>query len=154
MEFDDMDRFFADMASRAENVSPALEKAAGDIGVSIGEAMNSRESPFGEAWAQIKESTQRINRASSGISRASSGRLRASLRAELGADMSIDIKSSLPYANAQNFGNPNNRLFGGAVKPIPARPFSPISPDGRIPDSLREKIDRYLFEHIFGEDSE
>ena len=39
--------------------------------------------------------------------------------------------SNVVYAAAQNFGNLANRVFGRAPGPIPARPFLPVSADGR-----------------------
>lgn len=36
------------------------------------------------------------------------------------------------YAAAQQFGNPNNRMFGKARAPIPARAMLPIRPGGKV----------------------
>lgn len=46
------------------------------------------------------------------------------------------------YAAVQQFGNPNNRLFGKARAPIPPRAMLPLRPNGRLdmPERLKSEI--------------
>ena len=58
------------------------------------------------------------------------GRLRRSLFARGEAKAVAFGASKVAYARAQHFGNPDNRMFGGAAAPIPARPFLPVERAG------------------------
>lgn len=72
------------------------------------------------------------------------GRLRASITTEVGAT-SIAFGTNVVYAAAQNFGYPENKMFGGEVAPIPARQYLPISADGTTlepEDFWREQFQR------------
>lgn len=55
-----------------------------------------------------------------------------------------------PYAAAQQFGNPRNRMFGKAPAPIPARAMLPLRPGGRfdMPPRLLAEIRAELLEAI------
>lgn len=59
------------------------------------------------------------------------GRLRRSIFAKASGRSAVVFGAAkLPYARAQTWGNPANRMFGGAPAPIPARPFLPVNADG------------------------
>jgi phage gpG-like protein len=70
------------------------------------------------------------------------GSLSYTISYEAGASY-LDIFSPKNYSAVQQFGNPNNRMFGGALAPIPARPFLGLSSEdkGLIEHHARSYLD-------------
>lgn len=56
-------------------------------------------------------------------------------------DTTVEVSADAVYAAAQQFGNPDNRMFGKAPAPIPPRPFFPIDATGNadLPDAWRDE---------------
>jgi phage gpG-like protein len=147
-EFDDLDTWVSDveaMKARAGDPSPVLRAIADEMKEEAQEAFTERVSPLGASWAPTKPSTRAIRGG------ASTGRLKASLAASV-VQGAAELASSLPYAGMQNDGNPSNRLFGHSVKPIPARPFSPIDANGNTTEEIDRLLEESLFDFIFDEE--
>lgn len=88
--------------------------------------------PWGNGWAAHSDVTLLLRRRAKnpsvqkliGKTRA----LYASIRGESDEDsasVTAGDNGSEPYADVQQYGNPNNKMFGKAPAPIPARPFFP-----------------------------
>lgn len=79
------------------------------------------------------------------------GRLMNSITHQADSD-GVDVFTDVEYAAAQQFGNPNNRMFGKAPAPIPARRFFMIDEAGQADiqqaeiDEITDIMGRYLAE--------
>lgn len=87
--------------------------------------------PWGRAWQQLNTSTvdirTRRGNASTEIlldSYTLYGSIDAQATDEYGE---VEFDGTDDYAWVQQFGNPVNKVFGGASAPIPARPFLPLT---------------------------
>lgn len=58
------------------------------------------------------------------------GRMRRSLHADVVGN-TIRFGTNVVQGTTQFYGNPNNKMFGKARAPIPARPFMPVTPNGQ-----------------------
>lgn len=150
------------LKDRAENLKPLFD----DIGEHLAETTKMRfatsTAPDGTRWAPntpatylgylsaFKTSFSKSGRISAkGQARASNkrpligetGLLAYTISYDAGSN-SVDIFSPLIYSAVQQFGNPNNRYFGGALAPIPARPYLGLSDDDR--GAIIEKVAGYL----------
>lgn len=144
--FEELEALFAAMESRAANPEPVLEEIGSKMLSEAREAFEDRASPNGSRWPSLSLATAAIGKRGTGA-------LKNSLRVAQDG-LSLSLASPLPYAAAQNFGNPNNKLFGSSKRaPIPARPFSPVEEE-KVPDSVRAAIGK-VFGYIFeGNESE
>lgn len=118
------------IAERLADMRPIMEVLAADVRTLMDDSFNQLRSPTGEPWRHLSEATESINpRRRGGRPENDTGRLRGSMTAQ--ADQhGVLFGSNTLYAAAQNFGNPNNRLFGGKLAPVPARPFLPVNANG------------------------
>jgi phage gpG-like protein len=143
-EFEDFEEIIQKAIDRTEDLTPAMETISHRMEEEMKKAIDSRVSPSGEAWEPIKPSTREIRRTTN----RGSGRLKGSIRGEAERN-AANSSANTAYAEVQNSGNPNNRLFGtNNVKPIPARPFSVIGRDGNLPPVLEEEFAKIVLDYI------
>jgi len=87
--------------------------------------------PEGASWAPHRPSTLKLRERRGSPSRAllvDSGSLYNSIRTESGDDTAtVTVGGAGMFAVVHQQGNPANRMFGGPLAPIPARPFVPDS---------------------------
>lgn len=130
---DEAQRALEEMRARLANLTPVMQVAVADTVALIDDSFDSQSSPGGAPWAPLKATTiaRRRKGGGSGSPRAlvDTGRLRQSITGQAGAT-GFRFGSNVAYAGAQQLGNPNNRFFGRARAPIPARPFMPIEKQG------------------------
>lgn len=119
------------LASRADNLRPALMEIGEDIAESTKERFREGRSPEGTAWAANSSATVAIYSglfSSPGAKKPLVGetrRLSSEISWQVTGD-AVEIGSSLPYANMQQFGGTKAQwphLWGD----IPARPFLGLS---------------------------
>lgn len=93
---------------------------------------STKKDPDGKKWPEYKQSTINFNKRR-GVSNNRSNmlyrskNLHDSISHEVNSQLILNLGSDLPYARAQNFGNPRNKFFGKARAPIPKREFLGIS---------------------------
>jgi len=133
------------IADRMRDMTPVLRAIGARMRSSTLQRFNDARDPDGAAWAAMSDATKSLRRkgrrAGEPQRLLDTGRLRRSIT--FGASSNaIAFGSNLIYAAAQQFGNPDNKMFGGKSAPIPARRYLPLSADGRrlAPDHLRETI--------------
>lgn len=114
----------------------------------IDDAFESVRSPLGGGWRPLTETTKQINpRRDGGTPLLDTGRLRGSITTSVAAG-GMRFGTNVIYAATQQFGRSDNKVFGKYPGPIPARPFLPITQDGRqlAPDSFWDR-QRRMIEH-------
>lgn len=116
-----------------------------------------QQDPWGGPWAPLSPVTlaRRRDEAVEGatILRDTSTLLNSLMHAPDATGVDIRIGNTNRPAQVHQFGNPNNRFFGKALAPIPARPMLPIRGDGSVqlpPDWVDDLIDITRI-HIGGE---
>lgn len=137
--FDELQERLDEMRARAENPDEFLDALGQVMLAETRKSFSERESPTGQSWPSLSIATQKIGKRSTGALRNS---FSISRQGE-----TLSISSPLAYAMAQNFGNPNNKLFGGKIAPLPARPFSPVDENEEISAPIRGFIEQ-VFEYI------
>lgn len=129
------------------DAKPAMSALSLSLEQRIKDGFTGQVDPWGNPWARHSQVT--IDRRKKDTDKSAikiledSGDMLNSIASSI-SDDSLDIWIRGPQANAMQFGNPDNRMFGKALAPIPARPFMPIRPDGNAdlpPDWLQEMVD-------------
>lgn len=104
-------------------------------------SINTRTDPWGEAWVEATEATKEIERARRGQT-LSLGKTYVRRAAGM-----VYVGIRRRFARSFHYGAPQNRIFGGPVKPIPARPIFPLRRGGfDLPPELLSMIKRRFFE--------
>ena len=107
------------MIKRLENLQPALEPAADALVKLVDDSFLNAQTPWGDAWKPLAEST--IRRKGSSRPLVDSGVLKNSITAKA-EKLRILLGTNVPYAGFHQFGTPN----------IPKREFLPVK-DGEFP---------------------
>jgi phage virion morphogenesis protein len=101
-------------------------------------------SPYGQPWKPLSPATMAMRRqGSSSRILQNTRRLYNSISAQPVND-GISVGTNVVYARAQQFGNPDNRFYGGARAPIPARPFLPWKPGASKPELPTDWMDEVI----------
>lgn len=119
------------IARRMDNMTPIFEVVAANIREKIDDSFNAAKSPQGDDWRALSDTTKRLNpRRVGGTPLNDTGRLRGSITTRV-TPHTLFFGTNVVYAATQNFGRADNLIFGRYPAPIPARPFLPVSSDGR-----------------------
>lgn len=131
---------FARLIAAGVNPRPLLAEIGSALEDSSRKRFVSQESPDGVSWAPLSEFT--LSRKKSGRILYESGDLHDSIKFELGADFVQIVAGPTEYAATHQFGRADNRLFGGPLAPIPARPFLGLSDDDQdeIMDAMSDFV--------------
>lgn len=113
---------------------PKILRQVADVGAQLTrERFRSETDPEGNPWAPHSPVTLQLRRrrGSPGVGKlVDTGALFGSVRAEADeSEARVLVGGAGMFARVQNEGNPFNRMFGGPLAPIPARPFVPDSSD-------------------------
>ncbi|WP_295579436.1 phage virion morphogenesis protein [uncultured Lamprocystis sp.] len=141
------------LTTRLRDLRPVMAGIGQELVTLADLSFRGEQDPWGKPWDALSEVTllRRGQRKTGGKSlRTKRGNTRASaLRAMLSAKILRDtgrlagsvnyrasrdqvvVGSNVIYAATQQFGRADNRMFGRALAPIPARPFLPIR-NGRL----------------------
>ena len=100
-------------------------------------SFENKASPLGEGWNPPSETTKDL-----GFKRQleKTGKLKRSIEKGTRIQNGFQFTSKLPYAAAQHFGNPNNKIFGKKKAPIPARPFIPVDTKNEVYKKTIENV--------------
>jgi len=119
------------IAQRTANMAPMLRVIGQDTITLIDDNFRDARTATGTAFTPLSATTLSLNpRRRGGTPLSDTSRLRRSFTVAANA-ASLVFGTNAVQARAQFFGNPNNRLFGKARAPIPARNPLPLSSDGR-----------------------
>lgn len=166
------DRALVSLIARLRGGLPeAWREVAENLHSEVMESFRSQADPWGQPWRPHSPTTLGLRRRGGLFGakrRRASFNTGAQILKDNGILMAAVVPSSSPtgasvevtgpaarYGRVQQFGNPNNRLpnkASGVRAPIPARPFFPIRPDGRIDlpqhvvDDTLEILQRHLFD--------
>lgn len=118
-----------DIAARCRDLSPASEIVAQKVKAFIDKRFDNSIDTSGSPFSPLSEATKKIDPSrTNGLPLVKRKNLQNSIRVEANPD-GISISTPVVYANAQNYGNPDNRVFGKAPGPLPARKFLPVNRD-------------------------
>lgn len=121
-----------------------MEVIAANVRELIDNSFNEGHSPLGAVWRGLSEATKQINPSrDGGRPLLDTGRLRNSITTRVEQRRMV-FGSNVEYAAAQNFGNPDNRVFGGPAGPIPARPFLPVANNRLAPEDFWDRQKQIL----------
>lgn len=130
-EVDDAEaqRIFSNLAGLQK---AKIMRRVGDIAEQLTrERFRTETAPSGTAWAPHRKTTIERRERKGSASRAlliDTGALYGSIKSEHSEfDATVSIGGAGIFANVQQDGNDSNRMFGGPLAPIPARPFVPKS---------------------------
>jgi phage virion morphogenesis protein len=127
----------ARLAERVSDLEPVFA-ALGQVVVTRADlSFRDQASPWGEAWRGLSAVTLGRRRQGPGAGPAAailrdSGRLAGSIHARPSAAEVWVGTDETVYAATHQFGRPDNRMFGRARAPIPARPFLPRRGDAVV----------------------
>jgi len=149
----------------------AWREVAENLHAEVMESFRTQTDPWGTPWQPHSPTTLALRRRGGLFGakrRRASFNTGAQLLKDSGVLMDTIVPSSTPtgaavevtgpaarYGRVQHFGNPRNRLpnkASGVRAPIPARPFLPLRPDGRVDlpqvvfDDTIEILRRHLFD--------
>ncbi|MCC6594270.1 MAG: phage virion morphogenesis protein [Xanthomonadales bacterium] len=124
------------------NLKPLLTEIGSILEDSTKKRFSSQESPDDVAWSPLSQVT--LDRKKTGRILYESGDLFDSIRFEAGADFVQLLAGPTEYAATHQFGRADNRMFGGPLAPIPARPFLGLSEDDQaeILDAMSDYLKR------------
>lgn len=126
-----------------------INREIGKVGVELIQSTFIRQRSFnGHFWRNLSPVTLHLRRrkgSSSTLKLIDTGRLFASTKASVSA-RGVEWTNDAPGAADQNFGNPENRIFGKSAAPIPARPFMPDSTN--IPNTWVKRLTAPLDEAL------
>jgi phage virion morphogenesis protein len=119
---------------RVADLSPVMADIAEMLHTLTDEAFSSERAPDGSAWPDLAPSTWRRKKSPRKLFE--SGTLAGSLHAE---STSTEARVGV---NATRRGFPYGVVhqFGSSKRHIPARPFLPVTEDGRLYDNVVEEI--------------
>lgn len=122
----------ADMEERARDLTPVTKVAAATFDAMTQGAFEKSQSPMGQAWAPLEESTIAGRRKGSSKPLIDTGQLRISTFATGTAEgISFGVSgAAAQYAGAHQFGTTKAGIRHN-VK-IPARPFLPLDASGEV----------------------
>lgn len=117
----------------------AVERIGTVIEESVKASFEQRRDPWGTPWQPISPVTE-------ALSRKLGGGTEATLAAKIfkrvtSAGKRVVVGLASPAARVRQAGRPNNRIFGKASAPVPARPVLPLR--GRkveLPDDLNARM--------------
>lgn len=124
------------------NLKPLLTEIGSVLEDSTKKRFSSQESPDGVAWSPLSQVT--LDRKKTGRILYESGDLFDSIRFEAGDDFVQLLAGPTEYAATHQFGRADNRMFGGPLAPISARPFLGLSEDDQaeILDAMSDYLKR------------
>lgn len=127
------------LEQRLGDMEAALEVVASDLELMVSDAFENEASPTGKAWTPLSPVTVKLRpKRKGGQILSDRGLLQRSVKSRV-TDFSALIGTNNKYAKAQQFGNPDNKIFGKYDAPIPARPFLPVDKNGKTTIS-KEKL--------------
>lgn len=111
----------------------------------IKKSFNEKKSFEGIGWAPPKESTKKL-----GFKEQlnKTGKLKKSIQNGKRIQNGFEFKSDLKYASVQQFGNKNNKIFGKANAPIPARPFIPVNKANEVSEKTTKEVVKLINKRI------
>jgi phage gpG-like protein len=148
----------------------AWREVAENLHAEVMESFRAQSDPWGNPWRPHSATTLDLRRRGGLFGakrRRASFNSGAQILKDSGVLMGATVASSTPtgasvevtgpaarYGRVQHFGNPNNRLpnkASGVRAPIPARPFLPLRPDGRVdlPQVVFDDTIDILRRHLF-----
>lgn len=114
----------------AINPAKAMRAIGREVSNLIRSGFRAEIDPWGGPWADHSETTKTMRKRAgdAGVQKLMvSGALFDSIDYAADANSAtVKAGDGLAYARVHQEGNPNNRMFGKALAPIPARPFFPI----------------------------
>lgn len=133
------------LEQRAQDTEPLMAHIANTLGIFTSQAFEKESSPFGDKWKPLSRSTlKNIKGAKKKL--VDKAKLVNSISTTHTAK-SATIGTNVVYARIHQFGGKAGRNHKVI---IPARPFIPISKEGKIPKVLQEEIQELAMEHILG----
>ncbi len=161
-------RRLQEIAARFADMTPVMEVVAADTRTYVDERFETGTAPDGTRWADLSDATlmgrarraaghgrwnrRRSQRVLNAVMNAKplldTGRLRRSFTTQVNK-RGFTFGSNAVQAGKMNFGDPANK-FGNVTAPVPARPFLPVTPNGRdlAPDDFwatqRDRIAVYI----------
>lgn len=145
----DAQRMFRMLKELGGDLTKPLRQSGRNLEQQARQGFRNESDPFGTAWAPHRPVTLQLRerRGRTGVSVLfDTGKLFNTIRSESDAtSVTLMIGGPGSWAGVHQSGNPNNRMFGRARAPIPARPMLPEQSQG-LPqawlESLLDPIDR------------
>lgn len=122
---DDAGAMFARLIARGANLKPLLTELGSILEDGSKDRFRTQTDPTGAAWSPLSPTT--LARKKTTRILFESGDLQSSIRSEVSDRMVEIIAGPTEYAATHQFGRADNKMFGKAKAPIPARPFLGLS---------------------------
>lgn len=134
-----------DLESALKDTEPLMAHIANTLALFTSQSFEKETSPFGEKWKPLSSATLKKSK---GLKKklVDKGKLVNSISTSH-TTKSANIGTNVPYAAIHQFSGKAGRNHKVI---IPARPFIPISKEGKIPKALQEEIQELIMEHILG----
>jgi phage gpG-like protein len=125
------------------NPADALPVIGESMVSKVQETFETATDPYGTPWKPLSPMTLSFRGA--GARTLQDNRiLRNSINYQVRDNKAVAIGTKTLYARVHQFGNPQHRVFGGPVSPLPARPFLPW----RSPNSAPELPKGWIVEAV------
>lgn len=127
----------AKLIATGRDQTTAMRRVARTLEDYVRNTFRDQRDPWGNGWAAHSNVTlllrKRANNPSVQKLIGKTRQLYASIHAESDEESASVVagdNGSEPYAQVQQYGNPNNKMFGKGNAPIPARPYFPSRSPG------------------------
>lgn len=134
-----------DLESALKDTEPLMAHIANTLALFTSQSFEKETSPFGEKWKPLSSATLKKTKGTK-KKLVDKGKLVNSISTSH-TTKSASIGTNVPYARIHQFGGKAGRHHKVI---IPARPFMPISKEGKIPKKVQEEIQKLIIEHILG----
>lgn len=134
-----------DLESALKDTEPLMAHIANTLALFTSQSFEKETSPFGEKWKPLSSATLKKTKGTK-KKLVDKGKLVNSIHTSH-TTKSASIGTNVPYAVIHQFGGKAGRNHKVI---IPARPFIPISKEGKIPKALQEEIQELTMEYVLG----
>lgn len=138
-----LNTFLKDLSAKAQNLKPILYRTQDSLYQKSMQSFEQESDAFGNPWKPTKSlKNQKFGKKKI---LQDTGVLKESIMARNNRVNKVSIGSNLSYAPIHQFGGKAGR---GGKSIVPARPYLPVSKEGKIPEDLKRSIKLAIKKHF------
>lgn len=142
-DLNSLSAFLQDLSTKANNLIPILYHTQDALFQLSMDSFEKEKDAFGNPWKPIKSlKNQKFGKKKI---LQDTGVLKESIMARNNGANKVSIGSNLSYAPIHQFGGKAGK---GGKSIIPARPYLPVSKEGKIPEDLKRSIKQAIKKHL------
>lgn len=142
-DLNSLSAFLQDLSTKANNLTPILYHTQDAMYQKSMDSFEKETDAFGSPWKPTK--TLKSKKFGKKKILQDSGVLKESIMARNNGVNKVSIGSNLSYAPIHQFGGKAGK---GGKSIVPARPYLPVSKEGKIPEDLKRSIKQEIKKHL------